>query len=128
MPKPPTVSPKPKPKRLVPPRRTSPTKTPANLARPGQQLFRHLADEYGIVDTAGVALLEVAARALDRLRQAEGVLRAEGLTVQGKDGPRAHPALAVEVSARAGLLATLKALRLDLEPLKDRDGRPPNPF
>ncbi len=35
-----------------------------------------------------------------------------------------HPLLAAERDARAQMLAALKALNLDLEPLKDR-GRPP---
>jgi glutathione S-transferase len=38
--------------------------------------------------------------------------------------PKPHPLLATERDARAQFLAALKALNLDLEPLRDRVGRP----
>jgi hypothetical protein len=37
---------------------------------------------------------------------------------------KAHPAIAIERDARIALLAALRALKLDLEPLEPRVGRP----
>jgi len=45
----------------------------------------------------------------------------EGLTVKG----RAHPATVIERDARLAMLRALRSLNLDLEPLRDRPGRPP---
>jgi hypothetical protein len=39
-----------------------------------------------------------------------------------------HPALQLEKDARNGLLAALKQLQLDIEPLRDRPGRPAGTF
>jgi hypothetical protein len=54
------------------------------------------------------------------------VIAAEGMIARGsKRQPRAHPLLGVERDARAAMVAALKALNLDLEPLRDGPGRPP---
>ena len=37
---------------------------------------------------------------------------------------KAHPAVNIERDARAAMLAALKAMNLDVEPLRDRPGRP----
>jgi hypothetical protein len=82
--------------------------------------------EYSIADPAGLLLLQAALEAFDRVRGAQKAIGEDGLLSRGsKRQPRAHPLLAVERDARAQMLAALKALNLDLEPLRDRPGRPP---
>jgi P27 family predicted phage terminase small subunit len=62
----------------------------------------------------GEAILRQACEALDRLREAQRILREEGLVVQSARGAlRAHPAVRIEVEARRALLAALAQLRLE---------------
>jgi hypothetical protein len=84
-----------------------------------------LITEYDIADAAGLLLLEQALRCFDRAEQCRQVLDQEGVvTMDSRQRPKAHPAAAVERDSRAGMLAALKALNLDVEPLRDRVGRP----
>jgi phage terminase small subunit len=58
-------------------------------------------------------ILEAAADAWDRLTAARDILLREGLTVPGKDGPKAHPAVAIERDARAAFARLVRELDLD---------------
>lgn len=98
---------------------------PEHLGTAGRDLWRSLAAEYGIGDAAGMALLTSAAECLDRVTQARAEIERDGLTIRDRFGqPKPHPAAAIERDARGGLLAALKALNLDVEPLNDGPGRP----
>ncbi len=102
-----------------------PRRPPTGLSPAAKHWWRRLVTEFAIGDPAGELLLEQALRAFDRGEQARGVLDREGLVVLDSRGrPKQHPAAAVERDARAGLLSALRALNLDLEPLRDRVGRP----
>jgi hypothetical protein len=47
------------------------------------------------------------------------------MTVADRFGqPKVHPAVLIERDARGQMLAALRDLHLDLEPLRDRPGRP----
>ncbi len=82
-------------------------------------------EEYEITDPAGLLLLQTALEAFDRMRGAQESIANDGATVNDRFGQvRAHPMITVERDARAAMLAALKALNLDLEPLRDRIGRP----
>lgn len=84
-----------------------------------------MASEYGIEDDAGLLLLQTGLEAFDRMRVAQEAIREEGMTVFDRFGQRkAHPLLPAERDARAQMLAALRALNLDVEPLHDRPGRP----
>ena len=85
--------------------------------------------EYSIADPAGLALLCTAAECLDRMRQAQAAIAKDGAVVVDRYGsPKVHPAAALEKDARTGFLAALRALNLDIEPLRDRPGRPAGAF
>jgi len=61
---------------------------------------------------------------LDRIREAQAAIRKHGALVPDRWGTlKQNPACFLERDARAGMLSALKALNLDLEPLRDR-GRP----
>ncbi len=100
-------------------------KAPKTLSREAARWWRKLIAEYIIEDEAGRLLLMVALEAFGRMRQAQAALAEEGLTVTDRFGQaKAHPLCTVERDSRAQMLAALKALNLDLEPLRDRVGRP----
>ena len=53
------------------------------------------------------------------------MIKREGQSTRDRFGqPKAHPLLTVERDSRSGMLAALKAMNLDMEPLNDRPGRP----
>ena len=99
-------------------------KPPENLQARGRALFEQLAEEYAITDAAGLALLARAAECLDRLTEAQDLLAADGPVTKDRYGTlKAHPANKIELDSRNGFLAALRALNLDIEPLK-AIGRP----
>ena len=100
-------------------------KPPGHLNADGAALWDAIAREYHIDDSGGQALLTIAAECLDRLRAAQKAIDEHGEVVEDRyGGLKAHPAVQIEKDSRNGLLAALKALNLDLEPLRDRPGNP----
>ena len=100
-------------------------KPPKHLKRDGRKLWRELVEEYSITDAAGLALVTTAAECLDRMRAAQVAIEQHGEVVTDRYGQvKVNPAATLEKDSRAGMLAALKALNLDLEPLKEI-GRPP---
>lgn len=104
---------------------TDSPKAPKNLSREAKRIWKDLQEEYRINDPGGLLILKTGLEALDRLREAQTVIAKEGPQVQDRFGQwKAHPLLTVERDSRAAMLAALKALNLDLEPLRDGPGRP----
>ena len=68
-------------------------------------------------------LLQAATETWDRLQEAREMLRQEGTYIEGRYGPKAHPAVAVERDSRIAFARLLRELDLDSEP--DPDPRPP---
>ncbi len=100
-------------------------KAPAHLRRDGATLWREVAAEYSIEDAAGLALLTTAAECLDRMRAAQVAIAEHGAVIPDRyGGVKVNPACALEKDARNGFLLAIKALNLDIEPLRDRTGRP----
>jgi len=100
-------------------------KAPGHLSPEAKKIWREILSEYQIDDAVGRKILRVSLEAFDRAQAAREAVDMEGLTVTDKfDQTKAHPLLSVERDSRAAFLAGLKALNLDLEPLKDRAGRP----
>ena len=99
---------------------------PSNLSVEARRLWRRLHAGYNLTDEAGMILLATGLEAFDRMRSAQRLLTSEGLTVTDRfQMPRSHPATVVERDSRSAFMAALKALHLDLEPLRDGPGRPP---
>jgi phage terminase small subunit len=99
---------------------------PKYLSESARDWFLSLQAEYGIFDTGGVSLLTSAAEAWDRCRSAREAIAADGGPVirDRFDQTKAHPAAAIERDARSQFITALKALNLDIEPLRDKPGRP----
>jgi P27 family predicted phage terminase small subunit len=105
---------------------TKKASSPTGLSPEAKRLWTSIATEYEVADSAGLRLLQTAVEALDLMRRAESVVHTDGMTVKDRYGAvRAHPLLATVRDARAAMLAALRALNLDIEPLRDRIGRPP---
>lgn len=99
---------------------------PKHLSRAAKAWYRSLTDEYGIEDQAGKLLLQTALEAFDRMKAAAKRINADGDAVEDRFGQvKPHPLLNAERDARSQMLAALKQLNLDLEPLRDGPGRPP---
>lgn len=98
---------------------------PKHLSTEARGWWVKLADEYGIDDEAGLMLLQTGLEAFDRMRECQKAIKTDGPMIKDRfEQPKAHPLLSVERDSRAQMLAALKALNLDLEPLRDGPGRP----
>lgn len=94
---------------------------PKHLSRKAKKIYRDLVDEYAIVDVAGLEILKTALESYDRAQSAREQIDNDGMTVTDRYGQiKPHPLLANERDSRAGFLAAMKNLNLDIEPL----GRP----
>jgi len=92
----------------------------------GAACFSTVADEYGIADAAGLSLRSRAAECVDRMAAAQAAIAEHGELVPDRyGGVKLNPACNLEKDARSGFLAAMRALNLDLEPLRDAPGRPP---
>lgn len=99
--------------------------SPTHLKTDGMTLYEAVQADYGIDDGAGLTLLATAAESLDRLREAQAQIDEHGQLILDRFGQlKANPACGIERDARRDLMAALKALNLDLEPLRDRRGNP----
>jgi P27 family predicted phage terminase small subunit len=95
------------------------------LSKEAAKLKNAIMKEYDISDDAGISILQTAMEAKDLMHAAQAVVDKQGLTVAGdRGGIKAHPLLSVIRDARAQFLMALKNLNLDLEPLRDKPGRP----
>jgi P27 family predicted phage terminase small subunit len=100
-------------------------KPPSRLSAEAKGWWRKLTDGYSIRDEAGLLLLATGLEAFDRMREAQAAIAKDGVTFRDRFGQvRVNPATTIERDSRAGMLAALKALNLDLEPLHERSGRP----
>jgi phage terminase small subunit len=98
---------------------------PVTLSPDAQTWWRQLCDEHDITDAGGILLLNTTLEAWDRMKEAQGVLAREGLTLPDRFGHlKPHPCSVIERDARSAVYAGMRALALDLEPIKPL-GRPP---
>jgi P27 family predicted phage terminase small subunit len=98
---------------------------PRHLSREAKGWWAKLQEDFGIEDAAGLLILTTAAEAFDRMRGAQKLIKKHGATCLDRFGQtKANPATTIERDSRAAMLAALKALNLDIEPLKEHAGRP----
>lgn len=101
------------------------TTPPSSLSAPAKTLWRKLVKDYDIEDQAGLLLLGTALEAFDRMKQCQAAIKRDGPMVRDRFGQlKSHPLLPTERDARSQMLAALRALNLDIEPIHDRPGRP----
>jgi len=98
---------------------------PEDLSADAQKIWRDILREYEIHDAAGLQILRTGLEAWDRAREAREIIDREGLMLRDRFGQmRINPLCTVERDARSQWLLALRHLNLDLEPLRDRPGRP----
>ena len=98
---------------------------PKHLSEEAREWWAKLTEEYCIDDDAGRLLLQTGLEAFDRMRDCQAAIDRDGEMIKDRfEQLKAHPLLATERDTRAQMLASLKALNLDIEPLRDRPGRP----
>ena len=102
-----------------------PANPPKSLSTEAKTWWKKLVKDYEIDDSAGLLLLQTALESFDRMHGAQQAIASDGATIRDWfEQVRAHPMITVERDARAAMLTALKSLNLDLEPLRDRIGRP----
>jgi P27 family predicted phage terminase small subunit len=98
---------------------------PGHLSPGMAAWWRQVVEAYDL-DPHHLRLLESACDAWDRMVQAREALRRDGLTVQGAQGPKTHPAANVERDSRMAFARLVRELDLDCEAPQERAGwRPP---
>jgi hypothetical protein len=107
---------------VVDPRSNLP-QPPRKLGAHGLDLWSAIQREYYITDPSGLELLAQACTGLDRAEELAERIAADGAVVLARSGPKAHPALAAELAARAFVCRTLERLGLNLETVRPI-GRP----
>ena len=96
----------------------NPAKTPPKgMSDEAKAWWRRLVKEYSIEDDAGLFLLETGLEAFQRMRNCQIIIKQDGEIVLDRFGQKkSHPLLPAERDARSQMLASLKALNLDIEP------------
>lgn len=88
-----------------------------HLSTEGRRWYDRLREEWGIEDQVGQLTLMVACEAFDRMREAQELIRRDGVTILDRfEQVKANPATTVERDARAAMLAALRQLGIDEEP------------
>lgn len=104
--------------------KNSTPKPPAGLSAESRDWWRRLIAEYAIEDVAGLLLLQSALEARDRMQECQKAITRDGASVLDRwKQIKPHPLLPAERDSRAAMLAALKALNLDMEPLHERAGK-----
>ena len=93
---------------------------PSHLSPEAKKLWADLRAEFMLDDPAGRLLLQSALEAFDRLQEARKILAKEGAVVRDRwNQAKVHPAVAVEASARQGMHAALRLMKLAPDALED---------
>ena len=84
-----------------------------------------LIDEYNITDAGGLLYIRTFADAFTQELNSMDVVEKDGLSFEDRFGQiKSHPLCSVIRDSRAQKMAALKSLNLDIEPLRDKPGRP----
>lgn len=102
-------------------KKVDPRQPPAYLGDEEKATWKRLMDEYDLQDAPALVLLEQLCRNLQLVRESREIVEAEGKMVSGKE----HPLIKVWRDAEKQATIALKALHFDVEPLRDKPGRPP---
>ncbi len=89
---------------------------PGDLSEDAGRWWQKILRDYDL-DSAGLLLLANALSAYDRMKQAQIIIKAEGILAVDRFGQtRPHPATLIERDAKQTMLRNLKSLGLEVEP------------
>jgi hypothetical protein len=98
---------------------------PKSLKKAGRTLWNAIQSEYGINDPGGLAHLVTACRSEDDIQRMRDAVASDGDTITDRfQQKREHPLLGAIRGLEAVKRQALKSLNLDIEPLRDKPGRP----
>ena len=101
------------------------TEPPRGLKKAGRTLWNAVQKEYGINDPGGISHLVTACRSEDDIQRMRAAVARDGDMTSDRFGQkREHPLLAAIRGLEAVKRQALKSLNLDIEPLRDKPGRP----
>ena len=90
-----------------------PPTAPKTLSVEARGIWSRLHGEFALADAGAVEILDAGLHSFDTLRQAEALLKKDGIVVLDRYGtPKAHPAADIARQARAQWLAALRMLGL----------------
>jgi len=101
---------------------------PSSLGEAGLALWRSIQAQYGICDAGGLAILEQACGATDRITEYRTIINQQGAVIVTKSGIKEHPLVKHETAQRALVGRLISRLGLDIEALRPTPGRPPQGF
>ena len=96
---------------------------PKHLTAESKKLWRKLNEDYEF-EVGQLLILEGAMECFDRMREAQKEIEAHGILVDSGRLLRANPAAKAENDSKKLLLAHIRQLGIDLEPIGE-PGRPP---
>lgn len=97
---------------------------PRKLGNHGLNLWNRITAEYDIADSGGIEMLAQACAGLDCAEALRAQIAADGEVIRSRGSVREHPAIKLELAARAFVVRTLVRLGLNFEPLRSSPGRP----
>jgi P27 family predicted phage terminase small subunit len=101
-------------------------KPPTGLSKAAQAFWLDVSLEFDVTDAAAQRLLLTACESFDRMREAQRLVTKHGILIKDRFGQLVrNPATVVERDARSAMLASLRALNLDIAP-PGKPGRPGN--
>ena len=90
------------------------------LSKESKTWYDSVKEAYSIEDEAGLLLLGTVAESVDLMRSAQRSIDKDGLIIKDRYGsPKPHPGATIIRDAKSSIFIGLKALNLDLEPLKN---------
>lgn len=100
-------------------------KAPPHLSVEARNWWYEICADWNF-EAADLLILESALEAFDRCREAQEILKKQGIVIRDRYGvQKVHPASSIERDMRQMTARLFKALHLNTNPIKEKLGRPP---